>query len=241
MQKRRDTIAGPEIKILQSDDSFCYSTDTLLLLNFIEENYDFKQKFKMVELGSGTGGLCIVAASRNSDASITGVEIQSELNALARESAKINSLSNTEFKNADLREIEKYFYPESFNMAAANPPYFKLGTGRVNRNSRKAQAKHEIKCTLDDIFNAASYLLKKTGVFFLIHHYCRVFDTFSSAAAHKFKLICFQPVYPRALSRDENASHCLFAFGKNYKKEPVILAPRYIESAPAVTDGGLFL
>ncbi|HOT75505.1 MAG TPA: methyltransferase domain-containing protein [Candidatus Wallbacteria bacterium] len=228
MQKRHDTIIDPELKILQSDDAFCYSTDTILLLEFIKANYSFPDIFKMAELGSGTGGLCIVAARQNPSARVTGIELQRPLNELARESARINGLENVEFKDADLREIKKHFYPETFNLVAANPPYFKLGTGRVNNNSKKAQAKHEIKCTLADVFAAASHLLKKTGAFFLIHHYSRIFDVFSLASQNKFKLICFQPVYVDESEKDVNASHCLFAFCKSYKKEPAVLAPKYI-------------
>jgi tRNA1Val (adenine37-N6)-methyltransferase len=231
MQKRHDTIIAGGIKILQSEEAFCYSTDTLLLLDFINANYRFPPVLKMAELGSGTGGLCIAAAYQNPGARVTGIELQPKLNELARESAHLNSLENIEFKDADLREIKRHFYPETFNLAAANPPYFKLGTGRVNRNSNKAQAKHEIKCTLDDVFAAAAYLLKKTGEFFLIHHYSRIFDVFSTAARYKFKLICFQPVYIERSAPGENASHCLFAFGRAYKKEPAVLAPRYIRGA----------
>ena len=228
MQKRHDTIIDSQLKILQSEDAFCYSTDTLLLLDFINANYSVPNVFKMAELGSGTGGLCIVAARQNPNARVTGIEIQPQLNSLARESAQLNSLENIEFKDADLREIKKHFYPESFNLVAANPPYFRLGTGRVNSNSKKAQAKHEIKCTLADVFAAASHLIKKTGAFFLIHHYSRIFDVFSLAAQHKFKLICFQPVYIDKSADGGNASHCLFAFCKSYKKEPAVLAPKYI-------------
>lgn len=228
MQKRHDTIISGGVKILQSREAFCYSTDTLLLLDFINANYNFPPVLKMAELGSGTGGLCIAAAYQNPEARVTGIELQPKLNELARESARLNTLENIEFIDADLREIKSRLYPETFNLIAANPPYFKLGTGHVNRNSNKAQAKHEIKCTLGDVFSAAAYLLKKTGEFFLIHHYSRIFDVFAAAARYNFKLICFQPVYIDRSAIGENASHCLFAFGASYKKEPAVLAPRYI-------------
>ena len=228
MQKRHDTIIDPDLKILQSEDAFCYSTDTLLLLDFIERTHEFPEPAKIVELGSGTGGLCIVLAKRHPGARISGIELQGDLVELAKQSAKINELGNIEFKNADIRNIKMEFYPETFNSVIMNPPYFKLGTGRINKNTKKAQAKHEIKCTLFDIFNSASHLLKKTGVFFMIHHYSRIFDVFSLASQFKFALVSFQPVYISKSDIEANASHCLFSFCKSYRKEPAILAPKYI-------------
>ena len=228
MQKRHDTIIDPEIKILQSEEAFCYSTDTLLLFDFINSNYDFEKQTKALELGSGTGGLCIALAKRYPAMKIAGIDIQPKLVELSKESAALNSLENVEFKNIDLRSALENFYPETFNLVMTNPPYFKLGTGRVNSNLKKAQAKHEIKCTLYDIFRAASYLLKKTGMFFLIHHYSRIFDVFDLASQFKLKLSCFRPVYLSRSKPSEDATHGLFAFSRSNKKEPRILAPCYI-------------
>ncbi|MEZ7890903.1 MAG: methyltransferase domain-containing protein [Candidatus Wallbacteria bacterium] len=227
MQKRQDTIIDPDIKIIQTEDSFCYSTDTLLLYEFISEVFDFSKPAKVLELGAGTGGLCIVLAKKYPDSKVFGIEIQPHLIELANESASLNRIDNVNFMCGDIRKVKGNYYPEYYNLIVTNPPYFKLGTGRINKNSKKAQAKHEIKCTLSDIFEAASFSIKKTGTFCLIQHYSRFYDVINEAAKNGFELICMRPVY-LTQNQPANATHCLFAFGKNHKKEPQIMPPKYI-------------
>lgn len=230
MHKRCDTIASADIRILQGDGSFCYSTDTLLLLDFINEIYDFSKTTKVMELGSGTGGLCLVIAKNNPGAKVSGVEIQSSLVALSNESAEMNGLSNVCFIEADIRKTGEKFRPESFNLVVANPPYFKLGTGKVNVISAKAQAKHEIKSTLSDFMESARYVLKKTGIFCMIHHYSRIGDVFGLSAKLGFRLAAFRPVYQKAGegAPAADASHALYAFTRSGRAEPRIMPPRYI-------------
>jgi len=234
MQKRCDTIVSGDIRILQDEGSFCYSTDTLLLLEFINDIYDFSKPTKVLELGSGTGGLCLVIARSNPEAKVSGVELQERLVGLSNESAAMNDLSNVSFVRGDLRNIREMFHPESFNLVVANPPYFKLGTGKVNVISAKAQAKHEIKSTLSDFMNSAHYLLKKTGTLCMIHHYSRIYDVFENASKLKMKLHAFAPVYQSAAGGAEgDATHGLFAFSKSGRAEPRTMAPRYIRACPA--------
>ncbi len=49
------------------------------------------------------------------------------------------------------------------DVVITNPPFYLLGSGRINPDSQDAAARHELLGTLQDFVSAAAYLLKNGG------------------------------------------------------------------------------
>jgi tRNA1Val (adenine37-N6)-methyltransferase len=77
----------------------------------------------------------------------------------------------------------------------ANPPYRKIGSGRVNPHSEKAVARHEIKATLKDVLQAAHYLLKDKGRLAMIYPASRAADLMRGLSKFHLEPKCIQFVH----------------------------------------------
>ena len=72
------------------------------------------------------------------------------------------------------------------DIIVSNPPYKKKGSGRLNPDSQKAIARHEITFDIDMLFKCSSRLLKKKGKLYLIFPASRLTDLFSAMKCYKF-------------------------------------------------------
>jgi len=114
----------------------------------------------VLELGSGCGVVLLILAFRGLGESLVGVEIQHDLVSLSRRNARENGLEGrVRFLHADYRAVSKVLPPQGFDLVVSNPPYRRLHSGRVNPDSQRAIARHELATTLPDLFKAADYLL----------------------------------------------------------------------------------
>lgn len=112
----------------------------------------------------------LIIAFRQKTGKIAGVEIQSSLADLARRNAALNRLSTRiKILEKDLRNLEGKAWKGNFELVLSNPPYRKVGAGRVNPRLEKALARHEFKATLQDVLRAAQYLLKEKGRLAMIY------------------------------------------------------------------------
>jgi len=79
----------------------------------------------------------------------------------------------------DVKKVRELFSAQSFDVAIFNPPYRRLDSGRINPESEKAIARHEIKGTLEDFLASARYLLKESGRVYAIYPAKRVVQIIS--------------------------------------------------------------
>jgi tRNA1Val (adenine37-N6)-methyltransferase len=63
----------------------------------------------------------------------------------------------------DFKEVANHYGPQSFDLVVSNPPYRRIDSGRINPNSQKAIARHELTGALKDVFGAGNYLLPQGG------------------------------------------------------------------------------
>ena len=61
-----------------------------------------------------------------------------------------------------LKEVEN-MEPASFDHIVSNPPYRKIQTGRINPDSGKALARHELSLNMNSLLDKSAPLLKKGG------------------------------------------------------------------------------
>jgi tRNA1Val (adenine37-N6)-methyltransferase len=150
------------LNLYQYKKGYRFSIDTLLLAAFARE----RLRGSVADLGTGSGVLPILLARSPDICSLTGFEIQPELAELALRNVGLHDLGQrVSIKQADIKVIRSLHKAESFDAAIANPPFFPLGSGRINPDSQHAAARHELLATLNDFVSAAAYLIKNGGRF----------------------------------------------------------------------------
>lgn len=161
-----DAMLGGKIKVEQEKDGYRFSIDAVLLSCFA----DTYKKSTILDLGAGCGIMPLILATLNSHAKIFGVEIQESLARLAQKNIEINNFgSRITIFHQDLKNLPIPEIPAKVDMVVSNPPYRKMGSGRVNPDSQKAVARHEIKANISDVASCAAKMLDKGGCFALIY------------------------------------------------------------------------
>ncbi len=162
-----DEILNGKLKLSQSSGGYRFSIDPILLNNFFE----LKPGADILDIGTGVGIIPLLITIDDFSGTVTGVEIQKNLIEHARENLRLNDRKDSvNLICADILKLEKI---EHFDQIISNPPFRKLHSGRINPHPEKAVARHEIKITLRELFNAAGSFLKQKGTFTLIHLYDR--------------------------------------------------------------------
>jgi tRNA1Val (adenine37-N6)-methyltransferase len=191
-----DTLFGGRLKILQKKRGYRFSIDALLLAQFAEPG----PVDRMIDLGTGCGVIPLIIAFRKKTGKITGVEIQPSLADLARRNAALNRLSTRiTIVEKDLRNLEGKGFKGNFDLVLSNPPYRKVGAGRVNPRREKALARHEFKATLQDVLRAAQYLLKEKGRLAMIYPASRAAELIYEMRQFHLEPKRLQFVYSRLL------------------------------------------
>lgn len=157
-----DSIGSSRIRLLQPKGGYRFSLDAVLLAHFIKTDPDEVA----LEIGCGNGVVLVLVSHLQKFKRVIGIEVQQELAELAQKNVELNKIKNAEILHGDFREMT---LPEqSFDLIFANPPYRKLGTGKLNPKEQKAIARHEVKMKLENLFDCSNRLLKKNGRITLI-------------------------------------------------------------------------
>ena len=77
---------------------------------------------------------------------------------------------------SDICQILDFLEPNLVDCVVTNPPYKKANTGFKNEDETQTIARHEVKCTLEDVVQQASKLLKDKGEFYMVHRAERLVD-----------------------------------------------------------------
>lgn len=164
---------GP--RLVQTEESFKLSTDSVLLADFA----NMKRVGSCLDLGSGAGVLCVLLAAKNLTAEITGLELQPGFADLSRLNIAENSMADrVKIITADLREHRSLLKASVFDLVVSNPPYFAENSGYSAPVDHRAQAREEKNCTLKDICAAAKWALRWGGTFALVHRPERLSEIF---------------------------------------------------------------
>ena len=210
------------LKIIQDNEMFNFSLDSVLLPNFITLNETVKN---ILDIGCGNAPIPLILSAKTK-AHITGIEIQKEVSEMAKESVKLNNLENRiTIINKDAKEYAKEMTPEYFDIITCNPPYFEvLETSRLNKNDYKTIARHEVTLNLKDILKIARKLLKNGGTLGLVHRPERLIDILTTMREYNIEPKKIRLVYP---GKNKEANILLIEGKKNGKKGLKILPPLY--------------
>ncbi|MGV6811913.1 MAG: tRNA1(Val) (adenine(37)-N6)-methyltransferase [Brevirhabdus sp.] len=118
-----DAFLGGRLTVLQPRAGYRAATDPVFLAAAVPAT----PNDSMLELGCGVGVASLCLAVRTG-AQVTGLELQPDYAALARENARRNGLDLRVFEG-DLSAIPDKLRTESFDHVMFNPPYFPAGAG----------------------------------------------------------------------------------------------------------------
>jgi tRNA1Val (adenine37-N6)-methyltransferase len=212
------------LSLYQFKKGYRFSIDTLLLAAFARE----RLRGSVADLGTGSGVLPILLARSPDIGSLTGFEIQPDLAELARRNVGLHDLGqHVSIEQADIKEIRSLRQAESFDAAITNPPFYPLGSGRINPGSQDAAARHELLATLGDFISAAAYLIKNGGRFCAIFPASRSTDLLCTMRENRIEPKVVRCVHSRP---DEPAVMLLVEGIKNAGSQTTILPALVIYS-----------
>ena len=116
------------LRFVWDDTLFRPGTDSFLLSSLPK----LSAGLRVCDLGCGTGLLGLLLLQRQSELTVTGIDIQPAAVALAERAAAENRLTDRlTFRCIDLRQVRQHFSTGSFDLVVCNPPYYPPASGKV--------------------------------------------------------------------------------------------------------------
>lgn len=172
--ERIDDLEYKGLKLIQNKDGFCFGVDSVLLSDYAK---GIKKNSKVIDIGTGTGIISILLCKKTQLSKIYGIEIQQDVAEMATRSAKLNNLEDKfEVINKNIKDIFDVLEPHKYDAVVTNPPYKKVNTGVKSAEEKQLISRHEVECTLEDIIEKSSKLLKDLGEFYMVHRAERLVD-----------------------------------------------------------------
>lgn len=223
MTTERPFLGG--LKICQKRKGYRFSIDAVLLAHHVS----LRRGGVAVDLGTGCGIIPLVLASRFPEVQLYGIEIQKDLAALALKNVRLNRMEGrVTILQADMKDLGSYLKWGMADAVCSNPPYRELHSGRLNPDSEKAVAKHEVKACLCDVLSVAEKLLKASGRVFLIYPADRATDLLTQMRASKLEPKRLRCVH----SKENGAAELVLAEGVKLGKPGLTIeAPLVVHNA----------
>ncbi len=162
-----------QLTLQQPRHGYRFSLDAFLLADFVSPASHVHQP--LLDLGTGCGVIILLLARRFSRAHLVGVELQTELVTFVQQNVVRNGLGHrVHMVCADVRTLPSLVSAGGFSMVVCNPPYRRVGQGRLNPNASRAMARHEVALTLAQLLTAARHALARRGLLVMIYHPSRL-------------------------------------------------------------------
>jgi tRNA1Val (adenine37-N6)-methyltransferase len=176
-----DTFFNGRLTVWQSLNGYRFSIDAVILAGLTTP----KPGDGIVDLGSGCGIIPLMLAFRHPDVTITAVEIQPDLAELSRRNIRDNGLTDRiRLQSGDMTSLTVSGLSRPADLVVSNPPYHKQSSGRINPETQKAIARHEISVTLEEVVETAKRLLRTAGRLVIIYPAERLSDLMNTMRAH---------------------------------------------------------
>jgi len=225
-----------KVRADQPVEGYRAGTDAALLASSVSA----KSGTKILELGSGSGVVLLMADFRNPGCELAGLENNQQMLALARNNTETNE--NIEINEGTVANIPKSWHLQ-FDQVIANPPYFEDAEA-VRMSTSKAPS-FVADTSMQDWIDALLVTLKPRGTGTLIYR-ADGLENILHAIFGKVGKIRVLPIHPHA---DAPAKRVLLQFRKGVKSESAILPPlilhdrdsggRYSKTADKILCGEL--
>lgn len=155
------------------DENHRFGTDAVLLGAFAAPY----PNMTVCDLCTGCGIIplyfCKNQEKRKPPKKIYGVELQKRAFELFRHSVAENGLGDRIVPLladlTDLKRLGELIPQGTADMVTVNPPYYKINSGKERLSKEQRIARHEIACSLEQVVQAAAFLLKYGGTVKLCH------------------------------------------------------------------------
>ena len=152
--ERLDDLILDGMKVIQRDDQFCFSIDTVLLAHF-----GAVPNGPALDLGTGTAAIPLILTARGAR-DLTGVEFNPIMADIAGRNVALNGRDDRiRIVEGDYRRIREWSPSGAFSAVYANPPYREKSRGAYSDVDGIRRACHEETASLDDVLDAAKYAL----------------------------------------------------------------------------------
>lgn len=205
-----DYIPNTNLKLIQDEDSFKMTSDSIHLSNFMA----IRKQDRVLDVGCNNGVLSLVAAQKTNN-QVVGIDINLAAIELARSNAKLNCLSNLEFTHCRLQDYQD----KVFDVMVCNPPYFRKE--RTN-STQQAHARFDIELSLTDLTIHSFRLLKDKGRLVIIIPVERFYDWLILSKEHHLTVKRCQFIHH---DQDHQANTVLIETIKNGKGTMKVEAP----------------
>lgn len=222
MAKNRNDLLGYGLYIYQDDDFFKFSIDSVLLAEFVD--LKFKDK-KILDMCCGNSPLLMILSQKEKNKEYWGIELQRAIFELAQLSVQENKM-DIQLINDNVKNLNKYFNDDYFDLITCNPPYFKYNSNTlVNEITEKSIARHEIEITFEEIVKIANKFLKNNGYFYFVHRTDRFMEFIKVLENNNFSIKRIKFVYN---SENNDACCVLFECIKNGHTQTKVEKPLFI-------------
>jgi tRNA1Val (adenine37-N6)-methyltransferase len=169
----RDHFFNGRIVLNQPKSGYRFSIDAVILAHLACP----APGETILDLGTGCGVIPIMLALRYPEIRVIGVELQSSLGDLARRNVADNRMTDrVRIVDKDMVDLVPADIGGPVDRVVTNPPYRKRESGRINADSQKAVARHELTIDLESVLMTARRLLRKSGRFCIIYPSVRTVD-----------------------------------------------------------------
>jgi tRNA1Val (adenine37-N6)-methyltransferase len=212
-----DAFYRGRVLVLQRKRGYRFALDAPLLADFIRT----RRTDELLELGTGSGIISLLVGLRPTGP-ITAVEIQPALADIARRNVILNRMNGR--ITIVRRDFRTYRRRKKFDIVFANPPYIRKRSGFLSATAEKSVAKHELKCDIVEVMQAAARLLKDDGRAYFVFPARRRDDLEAAARACGLHLQAVRHVHPRK-SAEANLflAECGFAAKEGRVLPPLVL------------------
>lgn len=187
------TFLTGDYKVLQDDDGYLFSADSVLLANLAKIGVEDS----VIDLGTGSGVLAILTAVKKGAKRVVGVEIDSATADMARRSVKMNKLDDKiSIITGDVKCIKDFVRAGEFDKAICNPPYFSADDG-FGTEGVKATARKQGENTIDHFVKAGAYALKNGGDFFVVYKADRLVEVVTALHENGLEPKHITYIYPK--------------------------------------------
>ncbi|MBE5934807.1 MAG: tRNA1(Val) (adenine(37)-N6)-methyltransferase [Lachnospiraceae bacterium] len=191
--ERIDNLDRCGYRIIQNTKKFCFGIDAVLLSDFAKAS----KGDKVVDLGTGTGILPILMEAKTEAESFVAIDIQPESVEMANRSVLMNNQQHKiRIVEGDIKTASTDLGVGIYDVVTSNPPYMNNCHGLVNPNEAKAIARHELKCSLEDVVRESSKLLKVGGKLYMVHRPFRLIEIINMCVKYKLEPKRMRFVHP---------------------------------------------
>ncbi|MCE5592748.1 tRNA1(Val) (adenine(37)-N6)-methyltransferase [Staphylococcus pseudintermedius] len=217
--ERLDYLIREDLRIIQNDAVFSFSTDALLLGHFTE----VRKRDRILDMCAGNGVIPLLLSDKGNNV-ITGVEIQLQLVNMAERSVQYNHLEDRiTMVEMDINALIQAYSPAQFDLITCNPPYFKANQTNQHQLEAHKIARHEIYCTLDDCLRVSNHLLKEGGRVVMVHRAERMLDLFESMRHYRIEPKRLHMIY----SKPGKAAQTIVVEGRKGGRQGLDIAPPF--------------